>query len=62
MIGPVKEILYKPNAVGLLPNYPGSKFRALSQTLSSDAVGVNDDDGAVGVGVEDFVADAAQQG
>ena len=37
------------------------KFHALSRTLSSRAVGVNDEDGAVGVGVEDFVADAAQQ-
>ena len=64
LIRPVNEILYplKPDAVGLPPNYPdGSKFHALSRTLSSGAVDVNDEDGAVGLGVEDFVADAAQQ-
>jgi hypothetical protein len=36
VIRPVSYIAYKPNAVGRLPNYPGSKFHALLRTPRPD--------------------------
>lgn len=61
MIRPVNQILYKPNAVVFFRTIPAQSSTLCLRTPSSGAVDVNDEDGAVGVGVEDFVADAAQQ-